>query len=57
MKGSNPIIPPGADFDGVQRGRSNMRMAVVVVVVMHLVFFAFLLTKTGCKQKDDSAGA
>jgi len=56
MKGSNPIIPPGADFDGARRGRSNMRMAVVVVVVMHLVLFAGILFNA-CKQKDDSAGA
>ncbi len=56
MKGSNPIIPPGADFDGAQRGRSNMRMAVVVVVVMHLALFAGILFNA-CKQKEDSAGA
>ena len=40
MKGSNPIIPPGAQFDGARRGRSNMRMAVVVVVLMHMALFA-----------------
>ena len=56
MKGSNPIIPPGADFDGAQRGRSSMRMAVVVVVVMHLALFAGILFNA-CKQKEDSAGA
>ena len=56
MKGSNPIIPPGADFDGARRGRSNMRMAVVVVVVMHLALFAGILFNA-CKQKEDSAGA
>jgi len=54
MKGSNPIIPPGADFDGARQGRSNMRMAVVVVVVMHLVLFAGILFNA-CKQKEDSA--
>jgi len=55
MKGSNPIIPPGADFDGARQGRSNMRMAVVVVVAMHLVLFAGILFNA-CKQKEDSAG-
>ncbi len=54
MKGSNPIIPPGADFDGARRGRSNMRMAVVVVVLMHLALFAGILFNA-CKQKEDSA--
>ena len=32
MKGTNPIIPPGMNFEGAKRGRSNMRMAVIVVV-------------------------
>ncbi|MDG2214490.1 MAG: LysM peptidoglycan-binding domain-containing protein [Verrucomicrobiota bacterium] len=54
MKGSNPIIPPGADFDGARQGRSNMRMAVVVVVAMHLVLFAGILFNA-CKQKEDGA--
>ena len=51
MKGSNPIIPPGAQFDGARRGRSNMRMAVVVVVLMHMALFAGILFNA-CKQKD-----
>ena len=54
MKGSNPIIPPGADFDGARQGRSNMRTAVVVVVGMHLVLFAGILFNA-CKQKEDGA--
>lgn len=52
MKGSNPIIPPGAQFDGTRRGRSNMRMAVVVVVLMHMALFAGILFNA-CKQKDE----
>ena len=52
MKGSNPIIPPGAQFDGARRGRSNMRMAVVVVVLMHMALFAGILFNA-CKQKDE----
>ena len=51
MKGSNPIIPPGAQFDGARRGRSNMRMAVVVVVLMHMALFAGILFNA-CKQND-----
>ena len=53
MKGSNPIIPPGAQFDGARRGRSNMRMAVVVVVLMHMALFAGILFNA-CKQKDEA---
>ncbi len=52
MKGSNPIIPPGAQFDGARRGRSNMRMAVVVVVLMHMALFTGILFNA-CKQKDE----
>lgn len=56
MKGSNPIIPPGADFDGARRGRSNMRMVVVVVVVVHFTLFAGILFNA-CKQKEDTSNA
>ena len=56
MKGSNPIIPPGADFDGARRGRSNMRMVVVVVVLLHFTLFAGILFNA-CKQKEDTSNA
>ena len=56
MKGSNPIIPPGADFDGARRGRSNMRMVVVVVLVVHFTLFAGILFNA-CKQKEDASNA
>ena len=50
MKGSNPIIPPGAQFDGARRGRSICEWRVVVVL-MHMgclpVFFC------ACKQRDE----
>ena len=53
MKGNDPILPPGVKFDGARRGRSNMRMAVVVVVMLHLALFAGILFNA-CKQKDES---
>ena len=56
MKGSNPIIPPGADFDGARRGRSHMRMVVVVVVLVHFTLFAGILFNA-CKQKEDTSNA
>ena len=43
MKGNNSILPPGANFEGARRGRSNMRMAVVVVVMLHVVLFTGIL--------------
>ena len=52
MKGINPIVPPGSSFDGPRRGRTNMRMAVVAVVAVHIVLFAFILgSPVACKQE------
>ena len=55
MKGTNPIIPPGMNFEGAKRGRSNMRMAVIVVVLLHIALFTGILFNA-CKQKDEEAG-
>ena len=55
MKGNNSILPPGANFEGARRGRSNMRMAVVVVVMLHVVLFTGILFQA-CKQKEDDGG-
>ena len=54
MKGTNPIIPPGMNFEGAKRGRSNMRMVVVVVVLLHIALFTGILFNA-CKQKDEEA--
>ena len=54
MKGTNPIIPPGMNFEGAKRGRSNMRMAVIVVVLLHIALFTGILFNA-CKQKDEEA--
>ena len=43
MKETNPIIPPGLNFEGASRGRSNMRMAVIVVVLLHVALFTGIL--------------
>jgi len=56
MKGNNSILPPGANFEGARRGRSNMRMAVVVVVMLHVVLFTGILFQA-CKQKEEEGGA
>ncbi len=39
MKNPNPIIPPGMNLDKSRRGRSNMRIAVVVIVMVHIALF------------------
>lgn len=52
MKETNPIIPPGLNFEGASRGRSNMRMAVIVVVLLHVALFTGILFNA-CKQKEE----
>jgi len=52
MKGTNPIIPPGMNFEGAKRGRLNMRMAVIVVVLLHIALFTGILFNA-CKQKEE----
>ena len=54
MKNPNPIIPPGMDLDKSNRGRSNMRIAVVVIVMVHIALFGGILFNA-CSQKDDDA--
>ena len=54
MKETNPIIPPGLNFEGASRGRSNMRMAVIVVVLLHVALFTGILFNA-CKQKEEDA--
>ncbi len=56
MKETNPIIPPGLNFEGASRGRSNMRMAVIVVVLLHVALFTGILFNA-CKQKEEGAEA
>ena len=52
MKNPNPIIPPGMNLDKSRRGRSNMRIAVVVIVLVHVALFGGILFNA-CSQKDD----
>ena len=52
MKNPNPIIPPGMNLDKSNRGRSNMRIAVVVIVMVHIALFGGILFNA-CSQKDD----
>ncbi|MDP6036061.1 MAG: hypothetical protein QGG55_08445, partial [Verrucomicrobiota bacterium] len=54
MKNPNPIIPPGMNLDKSRRGRSNMRIAVVVIVMVHIALFGGILFNA-CSQKDDGA--
>jgi len=54
MKNPNPIIPPGMNLDKSNRGRSNMRIAVVVIVLVHIALFGGILFNA-CSQKDDDA--
>ncbi len=52
MKNPNPIIPPGMNLDKSRRGRSNMRIAVVVIVLVHIALFGGILFNA-CSQKSD----
>ena len=52
MKNPNPIIPPGMNLDKSNRGRSNMRIAVVAIVLVHIALFGGILFNA-CSQKDD----
>ena len=54
MKGKNPIVPSGINFEGASRGRSNMRMAVIAVVLLHVALFTAILFNA-CKQKEEEA--
>ena len=54
MKNPNPIIPPGMNLDKSRRGRSNMRIAVVAIVLVHMALFGGILFNA-CSQKDDGA--
>jgi len=54
MKGTNPIIPTGMNFEGAKRGRLNMRMAVIVVVLLHIALFTGILFNA-CKQKEEES--
>lgn len=54
MKNPNPIIPPGMNLDKSRRGRSNMRIAVVVIVLVHVALFGGILFNA-CSQKGDGA--
>jgi LysM repeat protein len=56
MKNPNPIIPPGMNLEKSRRGRSNMRIAVVVIVLVHVALFAGILFNA-CSQKEDDAAA
>jgi LysM repeat protein len=56
MKGTDPIISPGMNFEGARRGRSNMRMAVVVVVLLHVALFTGILFQA-CSKTEESADA
>jgi LysM repeat protein len=52
MKNPNPIIPPGMNLDKSHRGRSNMRIAVLVIVLVHIALFGGILFNA-CSQKSD----
>ncbi len=54
MKNPNPIIPPGMNLDKSRRGRSNMRIAVIAIVLVHMALFGGILFNA-CSQKDDGA--
>ncbi|MSR67000.1 MAG: LysM peptidoglycan-binding domain-containing protein [Pedosphaera sp.] len=47
---TNPILPPGAKFEQ-NTGRSNMRMAVLVIALLHIALLTGILFNA-CKQKD-----
>ena len=56
MKNPNPIIPPGMNLEKTRRGRSNMRIAVIVIVLVHVVLFGGILFNA-CSQKEEETTA
>ena len=54
MNTPNPLIPQGS-LQGT-KGRSNVRLAVISIVAIHIVFFGGLLLQ-GCKRDAKLADA
>ncbi|MSU40573.1 MAG: LysM peptidoglycan-binding domain-containing protein [Pedosphaera sp.] len=54
MKNPNPNIQPGMALEKASRGRSNMRVAVIVIVLAHVALFSGILFNA-CSQKSDEA--
>jgi LysM repeat protein len=49
MNKPSPLIPQGSLPQGAGRGASNVRIAVVTIIAIHIVFFGGLLMQ-GCKR-------
>jgi LysM repeat protein len=54
MNTPSPLIPQGS-FQGQTKGRSNVQLAVITIVAIHVVFFGGLLLQ-GCKRNTQLAG-
>jgi LysM repeat protein len=52
----NPLIPQGSVLEQQSKGRSRIRVALFVVVALHVVFLGPLLIQ-GCKPESGSGGA
>ena len=54
MSNANPLQPQGSLSDNQLKGKSNVRIAAVTIIAVHLVFFGGLLMQ-GC-QRDSKTG-
>ncbi len=54
MQHPNPNIPPGMALEKASRSRSKMRVAVVLIVLLHVALFSGILFNA-CSQKSDEA--
>ncbi|MCF7669416.1 MAG: LysM peptidoglycan-binding domain-containing protein [Verrucomicrobia bacterium] len=56
MKNENPLIPQGSFLENKKsRGKSNLVIAAVTIVAIHIVLFGSLLMQ-GCKRQADTSG-
>ncbi|HYE30028.1 MAG TPA: LysM peptidoglycan-binding domain-containing protein [Methylomirabilota bacterium] len=54
MNTPNPLMPQGSLLR--PKGGSNVRLAVVAIIAVHLIFFGSLLLVPGCSKENKDAG-
>ncbi len=50
MNNSNPLIPKGSNLEQKIKGRSRVKLAVIIVLAVHVLFLGPLLMQ-GCKRE------
>jgi LysM repeat protein len=56
MNNSNPLIPQGSNLEQKIKGRSRVKLAVFIVLAVHVLFLGPLLMQ-GCKREQTPAPA